>query len=444
MRTLLIASCILKICTVHAQTWSAFPYSFNSTVRYLYTDTSANTLYAVGQFFKVDNDSVPFIFGYTGNDSVHLSKGLYGDWINRAINYKGNLYVCGPILEVEGTGEPCRCWAVWNGMQWDSITNQNFIHNIDGLSVVDDTLYASGGFDTLGHHPCEGVAAYYNGQIVKCFGGFPNPNAHHVAGVIKYDGELYAYGQILDSIGGEGQLAIGRWNPPTQTWDRVANAFAGDYVSGVWDAEVYNGELYVCGDFPQSANVAGSGIMKWNGVQWHGIGGLNGWGRCMVQHNGVLYVGGYFTQAGGVTSYNVAAFDGENWIALNDTPLDDVIAMAVFQDQLYVAGPFWQVGGEPIKFVARYNQPLPVGLSNLTLRKFRLFPNPTHQAVNLTLPQGTTQFEIFNAVGQSVYESNVSSLHQVVDVTKFSEGVYFVRVRSHQGVQTQKFIKIDD
>ena len=71
---------------------------------------------------------------------------------------------------------------------------------------------------------------------------------------------------------------------------------------------------------------------------------------------------------------------------------------------------------------------------------FEVYPNPSHQAVNLTLPQGTTQIEIFNAVGQSVYKSSVKSLHQAVDVSLFSEGVYFVRVQSHQGVQTEKFV----
>ena len=71
---------------------------------------------------------------------------------------------------------------------------------------------------------------------------------------------------------------------------------------------------------------------------------------------------------------------------------------------------------------------------------FSIYPNPSHQAVNLTLPQGTKQVEIFNAVGQSVYSRNVISLRQVVDVSLFSEGVYFVKIQSHQGVQTQKFV----
>jgi len=69
-----------------------------------------------------------------------------------------------------------------------------------------------------------------------------------------------------------------------------------------------------------------------------------------------------------------------------------------------------------------------------------IYPTITHQAVNITFPQGSSTFNIFNAIGQSVYNSSVTSLHQTVDVSHFSEGIYFVRVQTHQGVQTAKFV----
>lgn len=72
--------------------------------------------------------------------------------------------------------------------------------------------------------------------------------------------------------------------------------------------------------------------------------------------------------------------------------------------------------------------------------KLDLYPSFTNHSINITFPQGSAHFNIFNAIGQSVYNGSIISLHQTVDVSGFSEGIYFVRVQTHQGVQTAKFV----
>jgi hypothetical protein len=80
--------------------------------------------------------------------------------------------------------------------------------------------------------------------------------------------------------------------------------------------------------------------------------------------------------------------------------------------------------------------------------KLSIYPIITHQAVNITFQQGLQQFNIFNAFGQSVYNSNITSLQQTIDVSQFPDGIYFVRAQTHQslhrtgfgGVQTAKFV----
>ena len=71
--------------------------------------------------------------------------------------------------------------------------------------------------------------------------------------------------------------------------------------------------------------------------------------------------------------------------------------------------------------------------------KLSVYPTIGQQIVTITFPQRSTHFTIFNAIGQSVYNSNVTAFHQAVDVSRFSEGIYFVRVQTHQGVQTVRF-----
>ncbi|HZF99751.1 MAG TPA: T9SS type A sorting domain-containing protein [Chitinophagales bacterium] len=72
--------------------------------------------------------------------------------------------------------------------------------------------------------------------------------------------------------------------------------------------------------------------------------------------------------------------------------------------------------------------------------KLYIYPTLINQTLNITFPQGSTQFNIFNAIGQRVLSSNTTSLYQAVDVSGFSEGIYFVSVQTHQGVQTAKFV----
>ena len=72
--------------------------------------------------------------------------------------------------------------------------------------------------------------------------------------------------------------------------------------------------------------------------------------------------------------------------------------------------------------------------------KLSIYPTITHQAVTITFPQSSTHFHIFNTIGQSVYNGTATSLHRAVDISQFSAGIYFIRVQTHQGVQTAKFV----
>ena len=62
------------------------------------------------------------------------------------------------------------------------------------------------------------------------------------------------------------------------------------------------------------------------------------------------------------------------------------------------------------------------------------------KTIKLTLPDGATRVEIYNDIGQLVYTDIAFALQPIIDVRAFSSSVYFVRVHSHQGVQTQKFV----
>ena len=67
----------------------------------------------------------------------------------------------------------------------------------------------------------------------------------------------------------------------------------------------------------------------------------------------------------------------------------------------------------------------------------RLYPNPSHSQVTIEGTE-TIRVEVFNALGQSVYQGETNELN----VSDWDNGVYFVRIVDGNGfVSTVKFVK---
>jgi len=75
----------------------------------------------------------------------------------------------------------------------------------------------------------------------------------------------------------------------------------------------FQNDLYAGGSFTTADGQPALRIARWDGSQWHGVGGgLNGRVTDMVVHEGRLIVAGTFTAAGSVSA-GVAAWDGSSW-----------------------------------------------------------------------------------------------------------------------------------
>jgi len=57
----------------------------------------------------------------------------------------------------------------------------------------------------------------------------------------------------------------------------------------------------------------------------------------------------------------------------------------------------------------------------------RVFPNPTKDIINLNI-EGEIYFKLYNSIGQKVLENQLIGNNKQIDLSNFSEGVYFVRV----------------
>jgi len=232
---------------------------------------------------------------------------------------------CGGIF-TEATSVVVSNIAWWDGGTWSSVG--------DGLSGEEEEdlaeVYALAVYDD------GGGAALYAGGIFNLAG------METVANVAKWDG--FQWSALGDGVAGDDE----------------------DDPAYVYAMAVFNGELYVGGDFTMAGGAPARNIAKWDGAAWSAVGmpvdGVNRPVRCMtVWDDGsgeALYVGGQFSTAGGSSANGVAKWDGSEWSRLRGAmngPTPRVNALAVYDDMLYAGGQFDTVDGDDVNNIARWD-----------------------------------------------------------------------------------------
>jgi len=147
------------------------------------------------------------------------------------------------------------------------------------------------------------------------------------------------------------QIINSAWEWPDQglgLWDPNGDAAGGAIV---WDMTTHQSNLVVGGSF----NYAGGGsvfnnAVMWDNSQWHVLGpapgGFNAVVRTLLSVENDLYVGGGFFFVGGVEARGVARWDGKQWHGLAVGPGTTVTALDAFDDgtgnAVYAGGSFPQ------------------------------------------------------------------------------------------------------
>jgi hypothetical protein len=193
----------------------------------------------------------------------------------------------------------------------------------------------------------------WDGEEFRPVGGGMNGSVEALA---IYDGDLIAGGRF-GVAGGVAARNIARWDG--EQWHPLAGGVY-DVVpgstEGVEDMVVWQGDLYVVGDFTHADGQPVNYIARWDGESWSGVGGgieLVGYEitglRGVTVWNDQLIIVGAFDFAGDTAAVNVAAWDGQTWTALGagGDPYDEVFgfrqaltAIAPYSGLLYAGGDF--------------------------------------------------------------------------------------------------------
>ncbi|MCX6270639.1 MAG: T9SS type A sorting domain-containing protein [Bacteroidetes bacterium] len=169
-----------------------------------------------------------------------------------------------------------------------------------------------------------------------------------------FNGELYVAGEFT-LAGNLNANFIAKWNGTS--WSSVGNGITGGCSGcGIYSLLVYNGELYAAGSIPDIVD-------KWNGSNWVSItGGILGApvcndASCLKIYNGDLYIGGSFNVIiGGDTCSNVVRYNGTGFSVVGKGIIYGIIQkLAVFNGELYISGEFPYQFGNPGSSIAKWD-----------------------------------------------------------------------------------------
>jgi len=434
-------------------------------------------------------------FAQSWNELGTGADALLGNYSIQSIvnDGKGNIYAS--VGNVASGGNSYYV-VKWNGTSWSEVaTGSNALKATNSISTLAldgaGNLYAAGAFLDQNNYP---YVAKWNGTSWTELG--TGTNALNPNGNINYittdkSGNVYAGGQFTDA---GGKYYVAKWDGTSWTeLGTAANALNANsvIVRIVTDA---SGNVYAGGDFTNVSNY--NYVAKWNGTSWTELGSgsnaLNANGiilSMLIDSKNNIYAGGYFSDAN--NAQYVAKWNGSSWAelgtganALNANGGINALALDSLGN-IYAAGAFYQNGNQNIYYVSQWNGTIWSELGgsgknalNANNEIFTLatdksgniyagglftntdqlnyvaewgtgtaatstkqpinetlvsiYPNPGPGLVNLTNITEDVQLTVFNILGETVSNQQISYGNTLIDLSQLHSGVYTLTFNGRQ------------
>ena len=327
-------------------------------------------------------------------------------------------------------GNICNGLARWDGSLWHPVAS--FLNNFQmpgvyNLYTDNNDLFVLGGFSSVDAIPAHGIAKY-NGTSWLTFPTLDSTGI--IADAIIYNGELYVGGNFN---GGNNLKDIAKFDG--LNWVPVGNGLSGSN-SWVNSFEIFQGMLYVAGYFHSNNGDPGNGVALWDGTGWSqaGTGLLPSNVHDLIEFNNELYAGGQINNAGGISVHFIAKWDGNLWSALPTNPVFDnaILCFAASPMSIYMGGGFNTVNNLIANNIVEYNNI--VSVEELSENKnVKVFPNPFKEFVTFTLLDFENyilpiKFELVNSIGIKIMDKLVSENEFIVKKSTLKSGIYFYKL----------------
>jgi hypothetical protein len=429
---LLICVFILILSNQIIAQWESLGLGFNREGRSIFYDSTLAKIYVGGWFEYADSILVNRISVWDGLHWDSLGRGAPGGTACYAITkYQGKIFATGGFYS-----HIFNCLASWNGSSWDTVSERVNDVVLD-FCQYNNELYIGGAFTNVGNSGARYIAKY-DGNSFATF-PFPSDNGSSVNAIEFYDGNMYVGGNFYDTISGVNDLEV---------WDGISfhsfggsgPGFGSDIITSF---ALFNNELYIAGGFSIANGAAGDNIMRWDGTQFHDVGGgLNGGVFKMHEFNGSIYVCGTFSMAGNVPINNyMARWDGFQWHSICSNNFNNLVQdLLVVNNDLYATGGFTMIDSLVVNHIAKLSNVLSVPEvalnNNITVR-----PNPASNFISIEATEKIKSLKIISSIGISVKNYRALNKQCIIDISELSNGIYFFKFELENGIAIKKLIK---
>ncbi len=254
-----------------------------------------------------------------------------------------------------GLHAQCGEWLYGPGEGSDGVrgsVNAMIAWDPDGPGPLGESLVLAGHFRVAGDADSRCLAAWDGERWIPM--GLPRGADGNAQALAVWNGDLYVGGEFSSS----------NWSITSNLmrWDGARWQGVTPGPQGVIEALIpFRGELIVAGAFSAMGSVAASNIASWDGTRWHALGaGLDARVRCLEEFQGSLIAGGEFQRAGALPASAIAAWDGSAWSAPGSVfPFaglsPKVRALRAHDARLWMGGEFAGVDGLEASGLAVWN-----------------------------------------------------------------------------------------
>lgn len=349
-------------------------------------------VYIAGFIPSIGGVSVNYVARWNGSAWSSMAGGLpnYGTPTTLAA-VDGQLYV-GTGAIGPGNGPYTANVLRWTGSSW-SVVGNDFNLDVNAIAGGNGLLYAGGSFTDAGGAPINHIARLSGNSWVDA----GNTSAtSFILGMATCSHGVYA-GGVTNLTDEEDLHNLIRFDGTR--WRNVGDGvgdpnFGPQFVNAVLRT---NGQILIGGRFDQVGGVRSRNVAQWDGDQWLDIGfpfGEPGRVNALAMKGDTLFAGGLFAFPDELQSRNLAMRVNGEWLPMGSGANDEVFALTVHNNDLYIGGGFSQINGVGCSGVGRWNgiQFSPVGPgANNVVRALTFGPDGTlYAGGNFTMIGGVS------------------------------------------------------
>uniref|UniRef100_UPI00375224C1 T9SS type A sorting domain-containing protein n=1 Tax=Flavobacterium sp. TaxID=239 RepID=UPI00375224C1 len=99
-----------------------------------------------------------------------------------------------------------------------------------------------------------------------------------------------------------------------------------------------------------------------------------------------------------------------------------------------------------------YNFPIDTGMANTTFQSLNnssfekdnsisVYPNPANSIVNIKANSNLKSIELYDVQGRILQTKLVNVTNEIIDISNQSNGIYFLKITSDDGVKVEQIVK---